>query len=125
MRPERGNCYSRRQIAAMFGGDYVSYLPSKDGVTVCGCFKLSMNPGAPEEVVFGSGPKVVEAARVVSEQRQAIPVFLFRAPAKWEYVGIYRCAELRTDAETCRSADRGKRDPDDELCGVLRFKRVG
>jgi hypothetical protein len=125
MKPKLGKRYTRRQIATMFGGDVVSYLPNRDGVVLSGCFKREpeWNPGAPDEVVFGPGPKVLRSAEILAGQDQAIPVFIFRGSAAWEYVGDYQCTGLRTESDTCRSAER--RNPDrGKICGLLRFKRV-
>ena len=125
MVPELGKRYSRSEIASMLGGGIVPYLPTRDGVVVCGCFKCTprWNPGAPEEVVFGLGPLVRRAAELVAEQANAIPVFLFRANGAWEHVGSYQCTGLRTDVATCRRAEKAN-PARGEICGVLSFKRV-
>ena len=115
--------YSRPEIAGMLGGSTRSFLPRRDGVVVCGCFKREprWNPGAPEEVVFGSGEHVFRDAKLVAAQRQAIPVFMFRGHAAWEYVGRYQCTGVRTDPDTCRRAEKDN-PARGEITGVLYFK---
>jgi hypothetical protein len=126
MTPEIGKRYSREQINLMLGGETVSYLPMKDGAIVAGCFKPTprWNLGAPTEVVFGVRPHVRRAAELVSNQQQAIPVFLFRRDAEWEYVGHYQCCGIRTDAAACRDAER-RYPKRGKIGGVLKFRRVG
>lgn len=125
MNPKLGQKYSRRQISEMIGGSPVAYLPYKDGEVLCGCFDPSpgLNPGAPEEVLFGSGPIVEETAELVYRQGVSIPVFIHRAPAQWEYVGNYQCVGLSRDPALLKQrmqkySERG------EIVGALRFKRA-
>jgi hypothetical protein len=123
MSPEIGRTYSRREISGMLGGDVRSYLPTKDGYVVCGCFKPRLNPAAPRRVTFGTGEKVKRAAELAAKQRQPIPVFLFVRDGAWEYVGAYRCTGLRTDSASLRAASG---HPElGEYQGVLRFVAVG
>lgn len=94
-----GNRYSRRQIASVLGGGLRTYLPTKKGRVVCGCFKPTprYNPGAPDEVTSGSDP--TQLARLLAKQRDPIPVFLFRANRAWQYVGLYKYRGYSTDRE--------------------------
>jgi len=125
MKLNLGQKYSRREISKRIGGSTVAYLPYKDGKVLCGCFDPSprFNPGAPEEVLFGSGPIVEETAEIISRQGTPIPVFIYRAPAKWEYVGNYLCVGLWHDPKLLKQRmqmypERG------EIVGALRFKKV-
>ena len=125
MKPKLDQTYSRVEISEMLGGSSVAYLPYKDGEVVCGCFDPSRkhNPGAPEEVLFGSGPIVEETAEIVNRQSTAIPIFIQRASAQWEYVGDYRCIGLSRDPKLLRQRmltypERGY------IVGALRFKRA-
>ncbi len=125
MKPKLGQKYSRLEISKMLGGSPVAYLPYKDGEVLCGCFDPSprFNPGAPEEVLFSSGPIVEETAEIVSRQGTPILVFIYRAPAQWEYVGNYRCVGLSRDPELLKQ--RMQKYPErGEIVGALRFKRV-
>lgn len=124
MRPTLGVRYSRLQISQMLGGSIQSFLPTKDRVVVCGCFKREprWNPDAPEEVVFGPAPMVEAAAERLSRQHEAIPIFLFAGSAAWEYIGDYRCTELLTDQGLCQ--EKMKRNPArGAIRGVLYFKK--
>ena len=97
--------YTRHEISGMLGGNIQAYLPVVDGRVVCGCFRKEeeFNADSPEEVVFGRDyvkPQAERAATIVYEQGkggEAIPVFIRRDAAKWEYVGDYRCVGLVTD----------------------------
>lgn len=101
-----GQTYSRAQISQQLGGNRIWFLPVKNNKVVCGCFTMSDNPDAPEEVLFGPGPKREETAQLVFEQGksgQAIPIFLFRDAKKWKFVGKYRCVGLSQDSNLIRA----------------------
>jgi hypothetical protein len=76
-----GQKYSRREISNIIGGPTIAYLPYKDRQILCGCFKdnPSLNPQAPEEIVYGPGTKVAETAEMIFRQKSAIPIFVFRS----------------------------------------------
>lgn len=105
MKIQLNHCYSRSEISKLLGGSEQAYLPFKGGRVTCGCFRTEeeLNPGAPEEVLYGreySMPYVEKAAEMVYEQGrngESIPIFIRRGPAKWEYIGRYRCVNLSTD----------------------------
>jgi hypothetical protein len=126
-----GHRYSRQEISKMLGGPTVIYLPYRDKKVVCGCFNTAeeYNPGAPEEVLFGTHyhmPIVEETADLVYSQGkrgEAIPIFIYRGPAQWEYIGDYRCVGLSRDASLIQQKmkshpRRGK------ITGILRFEKV-
>src|SRR5436309_1147812 len=100
MKPKLGQQYSRQDISEMIGGSPVAYLPYKDGEILCGCFNQSrrLNPGAPEEVLFGKAPIVEETTEMVYRQGTPIPIFIFRSAARWEYIGDYRCVGYSRDS---------------------------
>jgi len=121
-----GEKYTRREISRMLGGPTVVYLPYKNSQIVCGCFDCSrsLNPGAPEEVVYGPGPIVEQTAEMVYRQHSAIPIFIRRSVGNWEYVGDYRCIDHSRDPELLK--DRMARYPErGKIVGVLRFEKVG
>jgi hypothetical protein len=125
MKPKLNQPYSRREINKMVGGSTVAYLLYKDGEVLCGCFDPSSryNPSAPEEVLIGSGPIVEETAEMVYCQGTPIPVFIYRAPAQWEYVGNYLCVGLSRDRKLLKQ--RMQKYPErGEIVGALRFKRA-
>ena len=100
-----GQRYTRKEISGMLGGSIQLFLPEKNGKVVCGCFREdeTFNPGAPEEVLFGTDyyqPAVERTAEMVYRQGQrgeTIPIFMKRASARWEYIGNYRCTALLRD----------------------------
>lgn len=55
-----------------------------------GCFRLDLNPKAPEEVLVGFGKLRVSSAKRLVHQSTPIPVFVQRAAKRWEYIGYYR-----------------------------------
>jgi hypothetical protein len=126
-----GKRYSRSEISEMMGGSIQAYLPFKDGRVTCGCFRVeeTLNPGAPEEVLFGRVPimpDVEKSAEMVSEQGksgEAVPVFIFKAKGKWEYVGDYRCTELIRDASELRRKEN-EHPCRGSITGILRFEIV-
>ena len=97
-----GQVMTRRDIAALFGGNARAFLPRvTGGDVVAGCFDPAKNPRAPAEVLVHSAPNAVLAAQRFVEQgrkRQgAVPVFLRLAPNVWEYIGRYRAVDYVTD----------------------------
>jgi len=117
-----GKTYSRREISDGLGGSIRSYLPTKAGRVVCGCFKRipEKNPRAPEEVTIGSfGTEF----RLMAEQDDPIPIFLFRSSSAWEYVGLYRCTGATTDPTVLQKKmqENPKRGV---IRGVLYFERA-
>lgn len=81
-----GELYSRSHISSELEGDPQFYLPQRSGRIVCGCFIPEMNPNAPEEVLKQANK---DKAVMLMRQDGKIPVFLKRAPGKWEYMGYY------------------------------------
>jgi hypothetical protein len=99
---EEGERYTRRDIHDLVGGEIQTYLPARDGVVTCACLTLSRNPDAPNTILVGQSPRVLERARQLCRQGSTIPVFLKRATSSWEYVGDYgveRCSRESGDLE--------------------------
>jgi hypothetical protein len=71
----------------MVGGNLQQYLPMKGGVVTCACIKLDLNPGAPAELLVGTGPQRIRSAERAARRERPIPVFLKRGNKIWEYVG--------------------------------------
>ena len=117
--------YTRREIHNALGGSMQAYLPTVQQRVVCGCFKPTprYNPDAPEKVTIGRVEDRAEP-RLVAQQTDPIPVFLFRESNAWEYMGRYRCTGLSTDQQLLlremeANPARGV------IAGVLYFERVG
>jgi len=85
-----GQFLTRRDIAALFGGNTRTYLPQTGGRIVAGCFDPKMNPRVPHEILVGTGRLAHAAARRLMEQEGAVPIFIRRAPARWEYAGEFK-----------------------------------
>ena len=85
-----GQFLTRRDIAALFGGNTRTFLPQSGGRVVAGCFDPKMNPRVPSEVLVGTGRLARLAAERLIEQVEAVPVFIKRASARWEYSGKFR-----------------------------------
>ena len=97
-----GQVMTRRDIAALFGGNARAFLPRVSGGDVAaGCFDPAKNPRAPAEVLVHSAPNALLAARRFVEQSRkrqgAVPVFLRLAPNVWEYIGRFRAVRYTTD----------------------------
>jgi len=89
-----GECYSRDQIHCVLGGSKVSCLPSVDGKLVAACLTLRFSPAAPTVVLCGQGPKTAGASRLLTLQRQKLPIFIKKAAGRWEFCGDFRVAEF-------------------------------
>jgi hypothetical protein len=94
------SCYTRRQIADEVGGCSQHYLPISSGMVVAGCFRKDLNPGAPEEVLVGTGPIIQSATKALYEQKTPIPVFIREAPKQWKYRGLFRVRGLPSDKKS-------------------------
>jgi hypothetical protein len=89
--PTLGQSYTRNEIAAMHGGGTMEYLPNVSGRIVCACLRTdpAFNPEAPNVILPGRGRDIEHWAEVLCGQEGPIPVYLKRAPSRWEYVGDY------------------------------------
>ena len=99
---EEGSYYTRREIHDLLGGEVQTYLPAKDGLVTCACLTLRSNPDAPNTILIGQRPRVLEWARRLCVQGGMIPVFIRRATNEWEYVGKYRvqrCSKKASDID--------------------------
>jgi hypothetical protein len=89
-----GECYSRDEIHCALGGSKVSCLPSVGGKLVAACLTLSFSPAAPAVVLCGQGPKTTPASRLLTLQREPLPVFIKKAASRWQFSGDFRVAEF-------------------------------
>ena|SRR2546423_1799947 len=116
-----GEKYSRRQIHDLLGGNMQEYLPAVRGKIVAGCFRLDLNPSAPERIYPGTGRKIQSTAHKVAEQRERLPIFLKRGNREYEFMGYYLCTGLSATVVDLQraAAETGRTD----ITGVLRFAR--
>ena len=91
--------YSRKEIHDLVGGGTEDYLPHNDYVVVCACFRLDLNPDAPEVVLVGDGKDIIRWANVFRRQMNFVPTFIKRADKEWEYVGNYKVKSSEDDLE--------------------------
>jgi hypothetical protein len=84
-----GEAYTRRQIHDQLGGSVQSFLPTVDGEVVCACLSRDMNPDAPDVILVGNKPIVLQSAEQFSKQTTSVPVFIKKISKEWIYVGDY------------------------------------
>jgi hypothetical protein len=108
--PIKGQAYSRDDIHKMVGGGSKEiYLPNKNGVVLCATLNKKYNPCAPRVILPGMGPRIQQAARMLTGQQEAIPVFIKRRVNEWEYVGKFQYTIVNTREviqEHARNANR-------------------
>lgn len=64
-----GQCLTRRDIAALYGGNARAFLPRVNGgEVVAGCFDPEMNPRVPYEVLVHNAPNAILNAQRFFEQ---------------------------------------------------------
>jgi hypothetical protein len=101
------------------GGD--DYIRTKDNVVVGLALKPSLNPNAPEVIVFGVGPNITRRAQLFSRTETPVPVYIKCAVNVWRYAGMYKSIGLSkksTDIERYR-ANR----PIERIEGILFLER--
>lgn len=98
-----GNSYTRKYISEKLSGGIQTYFPTKGGKVTCGCFRTDMNPGAPQTILVGRKPKVIEAANIFCSQKYPIPFFIKRDSNAWEYIGNY---QIKSWSEKSEVIDR-------------------
>lgn len=116
-----GQTYSRAELHALLGGGSMqSYLPSKNGVVLAGCFGQRLNPKAPDEVYVGSGPKIISGAERAVQQKRSIPCFLKDGSKAFRYVGHYQPVHIDRHPESIRRAEAvtGR----NEIWGILHLR---
>lgn len=121
---EIGSIYTHDFICKLFGGDTKSgtYLPQSKQTVLCGCFTKNMNPGAPEKVLVGHGPRIITRAERLEAQGGSIPVFLKQGTNQWAYQGVFELVRLsRNPADfenEAASVDRS------DVIAALIFRKV-
>ncbi len=114
--------YTRKAIHELLHGSMQIYLPHFNGRVVCGCFDVSLNPNAPEEILVGEGEDVVKYAKVLSLQIGPIPVFMKQSTKKWKYIGNYSALNYSENLEeVAAKANAAERS---DVVGVLYLKPV-
>ena len=112
-----GCTYTREQIHAILGGGVQSFLPTKNGRVICGCFRLDLNPDAPREILVGVGEQRVRNAQTLKLQGTSVPVFTKKVAEDWEYVGHFKATRyLEKNHPLLADEPRTKRE---DIAGIL------
>lgn len=98
-----GLVFTRRDIAALFGGNARAFLPrTADGRIVAACLDPAMNPRAPREALVHGSPNAEIAAKRLVKQSSidatGVPVFIRLAANVWEYRGRFRATRYTVRA---------------------------
>lgn len=93
-RPVLGRFYGWHQIEGLVGCQPHGYLTEHKGKIMCGCFKLTINPDAPDIVLPGTRHDWIRKALLFEKQGTAIPTFIKAEGLPWEYAGRYRAEAL-------------------------------
>lgn len=116
--------YTYQDIRARTGaGSTQSYLLSKEGKIVAGCFDPELNPKAPELVYPGPGPVIMSSAERVLVQRTPIPVFIKEGDS-YRYRGKYQAIALSREPHHIAQAKAAAPNRKVDIAGVLRFEAV-
>ncbi len=115
-----GEILTRDEIHQRLGGSKQSYLPTKNGIVVCGCFDANLNKRAPREIDVGNGPIVVATALKLANEQGVIPVFLKKATNKWEFAGKFKAVEFSTNPDDIFAYSNRRTD----AVGVLFLQEV-
>lgn len=103
------------------GGD--SYIRTKNGTVKGIAIRPKLNPEAPEIILVGKGPRIIQNAHLLFQTDHAIPTYMKRATDAWEGIGYFRAVDFRTDPEAIQSHASAYR-PADTLAGVLFLERT-
>ena len=106
----------------MVGGGIQSFLPTKNGKVVCGCFSPDLHPDAPEEVVVAVGPQREQTAVTAVLQLTSFPIFLKRDSGLWECMGDYRGTRYLQRGHKLLEAEA--RVKSEKVAGILYMARV-
>ena len=100
--PTVGKLYSPREQSAMHGGNVQRTAPDKDGKITLLRVRPEQNPDAPQIIDWahpqdGRKPDD-ERVHTLLEQHDPLPFYLRRGANQWEYMGLYRVADVSSDA---------------------------
>jgi len=110
-----------KELAKITAGG-VDYIRTKHNVVKGLALVRKLNPGAPNEILFGRGTTIVKRARRFLESQAVVPAYIKKHTNLWEFFGEFRANEIRSDQKTIRE-HAGKR-PISSLGGVLFLRRV-
>jgi hypothetical protein len=108
--PTVGKLYSCREQSAMHGGNIQRTAPGRDGKITLLRVKPQLNPDAPQ-IIDWAGPQEGrepddERVHMLKEQHDLLPFYLRRGNNQWEYMGLYRVADISSDASSTAERSR-------------------
>ena len=112
------------EIKDALGGSDINFLPRDGDVIVCGCFNRAYNPKAPDVVLPGTGPEIEYSAKLFSDQKIAVPVFVKLRHNEWEYLGDYKVDRYSTDPLEIKAHHAGSITPLNEVTRVMFLVKV-
>lgn len=122
-----GDCLNRKEIAALFGGSIISYLPTVNKEVVAVCVDLKMNPHAPNVIICGNekaGPRIAATARQLTTQTNALPIFIKKESAIWEYQGHFKVKKDHQDGVVFQEYLKGTGRIINEVGWVIEFESL-
>ncbi|RTQ46035.1 hypothetical protein EJV47_23050 [Hymenobacter gummosus] len=118
-----GTILSAQEIADLFGGNPVPFLPTSGGRVTCGRFDPDLNPQAPTVVLVGRGTQRQRNARLLTDVGNTIPVFLRQGNMQFRFVGCFKATRYSEDSVTVKNNAHLAPNPTD-IAGVLYLKRI-
>ncbi len=88
--------YAWHELEGLLGFRPHGYLTAVGPEIVCGCFRMDLNPDAPDIVLPGNLPNWRTSAMLLSYTHKAIPIFTKAEGLPWEYRGKYRASGTTT-----------------------------
>jgi hypothetical protein len=89
---------TKELASELAGGD--SYIRTKNGEVKGLALRLDLNPEAPEIIVVGIGPRIVQNAHLLASWDKPVPAYVKRSTNRWEYMGLYQATSYRRDDST-------------------------
>jgi hypothetical protein len=112
-----GDVLTWKQVEAETVGGNGPFLRSRHNGVRGVALDPARNPSAPRVMIVGRSRPNEVAARQFATAKDAAPVFMKVGPDRWEYVGRFRAASLRTDKDTIRR--HAEHRADEDLFGIL------
>jgi hypothetical protein len=122
---EVGHSYTRRELRKQLGGDLLSNFPVHQGRVVYCCVRHYTHPDAPEVILVSREGPMVQMARKLVAQQEAVPVFLkqmWKKESSLVYQGKFRVERCSDDPEEVTYF--AKRAHRLDVIGVLFLRRV-
>jgi hypothetical protein len=123
--PTVGKLYTCREQSAMHGGNIQRTAPDRDGKITLLRVRPEQNPDAPQIIDWahplGGRKPDDERVHTLKEQHDPLPFYLRRGNNQWEYMGLYRVADVTSYASATAERSRIVGLP---IRYVIRLRRV-